>query len=318
MRCLRFLLFAAALLPMAALGQQPPSQKLQEAYSLQRQGQFRQVIATLPPLLDSHDMTPLELGQAWTILAFAFEMEGNYNKAGDAYQQALQILESDQSFAKDYAIALQNFANLYKDTGQGDSAFNLDKKALTLFQNLHDADGIARSCVSLGNLELLRKKMRQSGQYLAMAQNFAAQSTHLDADYYADFNLAKARYDEMTGNRTASLSEYQKALDLWKVKHGPEHMIIGWGYMLLGTAEDRAGERQNAVNDMQQGLGMLEHTLGPHSPKCLLAKIAYSRVLIKTGKKKEGTAMFEQANDELKSSLHIQCVDCRVSVSALD
>lgn len=318
MRCLLLLLFTAGSLPIVALGQQPPSQKLQEAYSLQRQGQFRQVIATLPSLVNSSDMTPLERGQAWTILAFAFEMEGNYNKAGDAYQQALRILESDQSYAKDYAIALQNFANLYKDTGQGNSAFNLDKKALALFQNLNDTDGIARSCVSLGNLDLLRKKLRESGQYLAMAKNFAAQSTHLDADYYADFNLAKARYDEMTGNRTASLSEYQKALELWKIKHGPEHMIIGWGYMLLGTAEDRAGERQNAMSDMQQGLGMLERTLGQHSPKYLLAKIAYSRVLIKAGKKKEGTAMFEQANDELKSSIHTQCVDCRVSVSALD
>jgi tetratricopeptide (TPR) repeat protein len=318
MRYLGLLLLAAGALPTAVLSEPSPPQSLQEAYSLQQQGQYDKVIEILPSLVESSHITPLQRGQAFTVLAFAFEMEGIYNKASDSYEQALRILEKDDAYASDYAIALENFANLYKDVGQRESALNIQKKALALFQKLNDVDGMARSSVSLANLEIQRKKLREGAKYLSMSRIFAAQSPGMDPDYYADFNSTRARFDELSGDTNAALSEYQKALDTWKIKHGPEHMITGWGYMLLGSAEDRAGQEQNALKDMREGMTVLRSALGANSPKYLLAEVAYSRALIRAGETEEGNALLKQANEELTALLRDQCLNCRVDISALD
>jgi hypothetical protein len=95
-------------------------------------------------------------------------------------------------------------------------------------------------------------------------------------------------------------------------------MITGWGYMLLGSAEDRAGQEQNALKDMREGMTVLRSALGANSPKYLLAEVAYSRALIRAGETEEGNALLKQANEELTALLRDQCLNCRVDISALD
>src|SRR5258708_21944975 len=189
------LISIASVLHLPVWGQRDVQQELQQAFSFQKQGKFEKVVAILPPLLKSSTLTPIEKGQTWTVLGFAYQVEGDFGKSHNSYEQALRILVGDERYAMDYAIALENFANLYKGIGQHEDAIKLETKALHLFEGLNSNDGIARSCVSLAGLELGRKKLREGEQYLAIATKHVAVANGLDEDFYADFSSTKARYD---------------------------------------------------------------------------------------------------------------------------
>ena len=317
MRSVYVLLSIAGILPSAFWGQANVRQQLHQAFAFQEQGHFDKVIALVPALIQSGSLAPREEGQTWTVLAFAYEEEGDLSRAQDSYEQALRVLKGDEQFAKDYAIALENFANLYRETGRLDDAVPLATKAFHLFQRLNSHDGIARSCASLASFELARKKLRKSEQYLVMAARQAAVADGLDEDYYADLSATQAWHAALSGDANAALSGYRHSLDLWRHKHGEEHMITGWGYILLGQADAQAGNKQTALDNMRRGLAILNHVLGPHNPKYLLGEIAYSQTLEATGARNEAIAIRIKAKMELAAFYHAQCADCRINVTAL-
>jgi tetratricopeptide (TPR) repeat protein len=311
------LLSIAGILSPSLWGQASVRQQLQQAFSFQEQGRYDKVIEVLPALLQSDSLAPLEKGQTWTVLAFAYEQQGDVHRAEDSYEQALRTLQGDEQFTKDYAIALENFANLYREMGRLNDGFRLDMRALQMFQGMESHDGIARTCASLASIELTRKRLRQSEQYLRIATSQAELADGLDEDYYADVSMTRARRADLRGNFDAAIAEYQHSLDLWRGKHGEEHMITGWGYLLLGRAYARARSPQEALDKIRRGLDILNHSVGPHSPKYLQGEILYSQVLETTGARNESMSIRIAAKTELTALYRTQCVDCRVNVAAL-
>jgi tetratricopeptide (TPR) repeat protein len=307
----------AGFVPLSLCCQANAREQLEQAFSYQKQGQFNKVIAAVPALLLSGALTPLEEGQTWTVLGFAYAEEGDFYRAEDSYIRALRILNGNEEFSKDDAITLENFANLYREMGKLDDAFQLAAKALQVFQRLNSHDGIARSCASLASLDLARRKVRQSEPYLAMAVSQTVAAEGLDEDDYADISATQAWHAELTGDRKAAIAGYQHALELWRHKHGEEYMITGWGYVLLGQADLQAGKTQEAVDNIRGGLAILNRTVGSHNQKYLFGEIAYSRALESAGAKREAIQMRSKAERELASLRQTQCTGCRVNVAAL-
>ena len=169
----------------------------------------------------------MKSGQTWTILGFAYEEEGDFNLAQNAYEKALRFLASNDQFAADYAIALENLANLYGDMSRLGDATSVALKALHLFQRVNNRAGIARSSVGLANLCLARKNLRKSESYLTIATKEAAGALALDDDFYAGLASTQAWHDALKGDATGAVSGYQYALDIWKDTHGEEHMVRG-------------------------------------------------------------------------------------------
>lgn len=147
-----------------------------------------------------------------------------------------------------------------------EDATSVALKALHLFQRVNNRAGIARSSVRLANLCLARKNLRKSESYLTIATKEAAGALGLDDDFYAGLASTQACHDALKGDSMGAVSGYQRALDIWKDTHGEEHMVTGWGYILLGNASARAGNKQVALEDMHKGLEILNRTLGPHNP----------------------------------------------------
>jgi tetratricopeptide (TPR) repeat protein len=306
------LLLAAGILHSPLWGQMSVRQQLLQAISLQKQGHFDKVIETLPAITGSDSLTLLEKGQTWTILGFAYEEKGDFNRAQDAYEKALNCLAGKNRYAVDLAIALETLANLYGDMGRLEDATNVALKALHVFQRVDNEAGIARSCVRLANLWLARKRLRKCEPYLTVATKQAARAPGLDDDFYAGLASTQAWQDALKGKAIGAVSGYQCALDIWRRAHG--HRL---GLILLGNTNAHAGNKQIALDDMREGLEILDRTLGPRNPKYLLAELAYSRTMEQAGELDQATILRERAEKELTAFAGGQCINCRILVDDL-
>lgn len=102
-----------------------------------------------------------------------------------------------------------------------------------------------------------------------------------------------------------------------KRAHKGDHQNMGWGYVLLGRAYANAGRTDDAAKEMQQGLSILDRTLGRTNPHYLEAEIAYSRLLDETGAHDAAARLRAADEATLKALYQKQCVGCTISVNAL-
>ncbi|MCU1299458.1 MAG: tetratricopeptide repeat protein, partial [Acidobacteriaceae bacterium] len=102
-------LFLAGL-PLFA--QENPHQRLQDALVLEQQGQFDAASNTAKLVINSHQLSGVELGRAYIIMGIAYRAMGNFAAAQNAFEQSLRILERDPEHVSDYAAALNNYAGL--------------------------------------------------------------------------------------------------------------------------------------------------------------------------------------------------------------
>ncbi len=88
--------------------------------------------------------------------------------------------------------------------------------------------------------------------------------------------------------------------------------------MLLGRAHADAGRMDEAAGEMQQGLSILDHTLGHASPHYLEAELAYSRLLDEMGSHDIAARLRVADQAELKALSNVkQCADCTISIETL-
>ena len=87
--------------------------------------------------------------------------------------------------------------------------------------------------------------------------------------------------------------------------------------MLLGEANAKARDLTIALDNMRKGLGILEKTAGSANVKFLEAELAYADVLDASGARAEARELKTTAEQELRDLYRRQCIQCRISVSAL-
>jgi mono/diheme cytochrome c family protein len=87
--------------------------------------------------------------------------------------------------------------------------------------------------------------------------------------------------------------------------------------MLLGKANAEARDMTDALDNMRQGLGILERTAGSANVKFLEAELAYAKVLDAVGAGAKARELKAAAEGALRDLYRSQCVQCRISATAL-
>jgi tetratricopeptide (TPR) repeat protein len=305
------LLFAACPL----LSQMTPTQRLTQAYFLEKEGKPTPAISELQELLDSKSLDTVSTGKAWNILGLAYDDQGDFPLAQHAFEESLHILENLPGNTQDYAMALDDFGGLYVSTRQFKVADKLRTKALGLYEKVGDHGGIARASSDLAGTAFSQKNAERGSKYLERAVKEARFANDLGDDDRAAIASLQGWQAQIDGDFTMSAVRYQQSLDLLRKRHGEEHPFTGWGYLLLGEAHAEAGQLTTALGEMRQGIAILDRTLNRKNPRCLVAEIAYSRVLDATGFHSEAAQIKAAAEPLLKDIFRRQCAGCTVSAT---
>src|SRR5215467_5667255 len=316
MKHLYWILLTLWLLRMPTLAQPNPHTALSDAVVLENRGSFEIAAKIAKGAIDSRQLSGNELGRGYIILGVACRGVGDLANAQVAFQNALQVLEYDREHPEDYASALENYAELYSELGQGDIAEPMWQKAFHLRQRTGDHAGAALSLTRLAELALTRSRVREARHYLQKASNEANASPDFIDDDEAFFRETQGWLAIAEHHAPAAVASYQCALKLVERSRGEQHWLAGWEHMLLGKAYAESGDIRSAVANMQTGLTILGLALGQKNPKYSAAELAYSRVLDQFGSHAEAAQMRAAAEKDGKDYYARRCAGCTINVAA--
>lgn len=291
-------------------------ERLHDALVLEQQGQFGAAVSTITRIIQSGQLSEVQLGRAQIMLGFAYRTHGDLILAQNAFERALRILGRDSAYAADYASALENYASLYADAGDLSAAAGMWQKALHLRQQTGDHAGAARSLLNLAEVGLAHKHAGEARRYLENASEEMNLASDLVDDDRMFFLETQAWLDVAENHASAAIVGFQNALELSIKIRGPQHWLTGWEHMLRGKAYFLSGDTGRAVADMREGLAILEHSLGRNSVKYMVSEVVYSQALERTGARAEAArlrAAAEQTRKDLYSSL---CAGCTINIAS--
>jgi tetratricopeptide (TPR) repeat protein len=274
-------------------------------------------VQPLSLLIELKALNEREAGRAQLILGIAYHQQGEWKLAQSAYEKALHILPGQQAYAADRAAVLDNFAQLYLEMGYPDIAMRMEGNVLSAYEALDDHANVARSCITLAGLEINEGHHRKGKEYLQRTLREAKLASGLDEDFFAQVSSTQGWLALLGGDAAAAISDYTHAVELWAAAHGENHMLTGWGYMLLGKSYARAGQNAVAMDEMRKGLRILEQSTGTNSVKYLAAEIAYSEVLDRSGAHTEAARLKDSAEQGFAKLNRDACQRCSISVVAL-
>ena len=323
-KTLRLLLCANLAVSAAMAAEKPPTlsqvdleQRLDKLTALEQKGSYAEVMEPLAQLIRSNSLNEHQSGRAQLLLGIAYHQQGAFMQAQSAYEKALHILSRSPDEAADHASALDNFARLLLDTGHPDTALRMESNTLKEYEGLSDHADIARSYTTLASLEINRGHRREGKEYLSRALQQAGLASGLDQDFYAAVCSVQGWLALLDKDSATAITRYAHAVKLWSDAHGEQHVLTGWGYMLLGNSFAQAGQNGKALERMQKGLKILDQAIGSSDPKYLAAQISYSQVLDQSGDHDEAARIKNSAQQALKRLSRDACVDCTVSAFAL-
>lgn len=287
------------------------------AFQLDRQGRFTELIEAAQPLTTDQTLSVLTRGQAAMLLGLGYHQLGKFQNAAAAYDLSLRLLGSTPQYSAFYAATLIAYGSLYHDMGRTDDAQQLQTKALHLYQKIQDHTGLAMACKGLAAIAAGKARVSEGRKYLARAEDEAKLATHLNPDFYASLYSIEGKLAEVQKKPAEAVDGFRRALTIWQQMHGEKHVLVGWGYILLGQASSQAGDLSGALDQMRKGLTILGDTVGPVNVHYLAAELAYARVLNASGSHSQAEELTKKDQDLLKNFYSGQCVQCSVSVAAL-
>jgi tetratricopeptide (TPR) repeat protein len=301
----------------STLSGQVGRQGLSQAYQLDRQGQFSQLIEVAKPLVDDPSLSNVERGQAAMLLGLAYHQEGKFQDSASAYDRSLNLLGPSQDNSLQYAATLIAYGTLYHDMGRPGDAEQLQLKALHIYERDNNDTGIALACKSLAEIALAEGRLSEGRKFLKRAQDESKLDSHLNPDFFASLYSIQAKLSEEEKDPAGAVAGYQRALTLLEQTHGPKHVVVGWAYILLGKANAGVGSYADALDQMRKGLTILDQAMGPVNVHYLAAEMAYARVLDASGAHAQAADLIKRDKSLLQDFYNGQCVQCSVSVAAL-
>ena|ERR1700678_945303 len=315
MRYTKKILLTLLLANSPLYAQANPHQSLHDALLLEQQGQYDHAINLVEQVIHSEQLHGVDLGRAWILLGLAYEVEGKFNDSQAGYEHSLRILEGDPEHIGDYASALDNYAGLYSDVGQLQIAAPMWLKALHLRQQTGDHAAVMQSLIKLAGLALAQKRVREAGRYLKTASKEMKLTHDLSDDDFVVFFETQAWLALAQGHASDAVAGSQRALELCARIYGENHWLTGWEHLLRGKAYAQAGNMENAVADMREGIAILDHALGRKNPKYFAAEIAYSQILDRAGSHVHAAQLRTDAEQNSKDFYGSQCVGCTINVA---
>jgi Flp pilus assembly protein TadD len=108
MRQLKKSLLTLCLASSTLLAQMNPHEPLHQVLFFVQQGQFGKALDVAKPLIDSHEVSGVDLGRARLMLGVAYGGDGKFAEARNAFERSLHILGHDHEHVTDHAAALHN------------------------------------------------------------------------------------------------------------------------------------------------------------------------------------------------------------------
>jgi cytochrome c-type biogenesis protein CcmH/NrfG len=299
------------------VAQDSAKQQLRNVAQLAEQGRYGEIIAIAPTAMEASQLNALDRGRGWMLIAKAYQEQGQFQQATSAFEHALALLKDNQEYTDDYASALTAFSSLYRDLGDASATRRLLERALQLYKQIEDHAGIAIVCEGLAENALQRHDAGGGRKYLDRAEQEAKLTSELSNEYRIAIADSWGWVADVEGNRSAAIIQYQKALDERIRRHGRQHPSSGWGFMLLGKARLRAGDVNDALDDMREGLAILGLSAGRENIKYLVAELGYSQALGIAGQHSQEAQVKAEAEQGLEKLYKGQCAECRVSIAAI-
>jgi tetratricopeptide (TPR) repeat protein len=314
---LRYLLaICLVCLPLFAQQNAGTVAPLHEGLVLEKKGQFDAAVNTVNRVINSGQLSGVELGRAYFVLGFAYHQLGRFGEAQSAFDHALHILEHDAGAREDYATTLNDYAGLYGDAGQLDAAKEMWTKAFHLRQRIGNHAATMRTLLNLADLAVAQKRAHQARKFVDQATREMEAANNLTEDDLALFSETQGWVELAEGHAPAAVAEFQRALDTAERVRGENHWLTGWEHILLGKAYAQSGDLKPAAAEMQTGLDILDRTLGHKNLKYFAAETAYSQVLDRTGSHAEAARLRAEAEQNDKDFYSTACLGCTINLAA--
>ena len=231
---------------------------------------------------------------------------GDYNKALDFYNKALEIQEKVLGEEhSDTTCSYNNIGNVYNDLGNYDKALKNHNKALEIRKKIlgeehtdtaSSYNNIGNVCNNLGNydkalknhnraLEIYKKVLSEESSDTAMSYN------NIGCDCY---NL---------GNYDKALECYTNALKTRKKVLGEEHTDTATSYNNIGSAYCKLGEYNKALDNFTKALKIQEKVLGEEHIDTAMTYHNIGSVDRKLGKYDDALEYYDKALKIFQSKL---------------
>lgn len=296
---------------------QTPNSVIDSLVDLSRRGQFTQLIEAANTLLTNDKLPTAAQGMALLYLGFAYQQRGEFNKATTNYEKSLAVINRDGQHPSEYATTLGALATLYAEIGQIDTAKHVMLRSLHLFEDEGDHAGAAMIWNDLATVAADQHSLHDAHKNLARAIAESQLAKDLTQGQLAALTTTEGRIAELDKDPRTAISDYQRALDLWKLTHNDQQQKMAWLYVLLGGAYLQAGDIPNAREAITHGLAMLEASSGRDTPRYLAAELTYSKVLDASGAHDEASRLRKDAQANLKIDADRQRTQSEISVNAL-
>jgi len=284
---------------------------------MSQRGQIQQVIDTANSLLSDARLTPADQVLALIYLGYAHQQRGEFTQATANYEKALSVVDRDGQHPSEYAAALATLATVYSQIGQIDTAKRVLLRAEHLLEEQNDHAGAAMIWNDLATIAAGQHSRGEAHKDMAHSIAESKLANNISAGELATFATTEGRIAELDGDPRTALSDYDRALDLWKQTNQDQQQRTAWIYVLMGGAYLQAGDLANARESAARGLSMLEATSGRQTPRYLLAELTYSKILDASGAHDEANKLRQEAQAGMNTGTDRQRAQGQISVNAL-
>ena len=253
---------------MNAATTEPPGwvTKFSTGAKLKQSGRYREAepyLVQAAKEAEEQRARPVDLAAVYSMLGGEYRFLTRYDESIAAYKKALSISEKDNSEnTANYAIMLDNLAQVYAQKHDYATTAALQKKALAIYEKVlpPDAHDLAETIC-----------------------NYAETLTH-------------------TGSLEEAEKTYMKGLAIYKATLPPDDLRLAFAYDNLGNLYNETNRLEKAESVRRTALGIFESKLGPTRPDVSICVNNLAHTLVAANKVIEAQQLMEEHLSILKKA----------------
>lgn len=261
------------------------------------------------------NLTPAQVGGLWAQIAWDYFDLVEFNKAEDAYNHALRLLEPIASSRMAYAVTLANLGSIYTLTHRFDAALNCHKHSLAVLQELGDALMIARAQGHLAEVYIAMGKGKEAARYTLPAADAVRRLPAATSEDRGSILISHAYALCLSSHCEEGMRTAREAMQIVLANFNAQSLPAGQAQIALGYTEVKTGATAAAEEHLREGVRVLRLQLPPSHPVLTHALSIYHDALAKNHHDVEARQIAEEQRTVLEQNR--TCSNCTVSVNGL-
>ncbi len=228
------------------------------------------IVEQVSKIISKFSIAEEKLTKSYNNLGLAYNNKGDYEKAIEYYQKALEIEES--KLGRDHpdtALSYINLGTAYSNEGDYGKAIENYQKALEITESKlgKDHPDTAASYNNLGTAYLYKGDYNKAIEYHKKALEIRESRLGRDHPDTATTYNDLGRTYSYKGDYDKAIRYYQKALEITESKLGKDHPDTAISYSNLGVAYNGKRDFEKAIEYYQKALEIAEPILGQDHPQ---------------------------------------------------